>query len=78
MLEEPDFLKKVMEQIACTLFNYQAAETPESDLLGIHEILAMTPAQQAEINLTLNPHQFLEYLLFSVKGVYSKKARAET
>ena len=79
MLEEPDFLKRVKEQIACTLFNYQAAETPESNLLDIHEILAMTPAQQAEINLTLNPHQFLEYLLFSIKGVarkYGQKRKA--
>ena len=39
----------------------------------------MTPAQQAEINITLNPHQFLEYLLFSIKGVarkYGQKRKA--
>ena len=72
MLEKPDFLKKVREQIAYTLLNYQAAETPESILLNIHQILDMTPAQQAEIKITLNPHQFLEYLLFSIKGVARK------
>ena len=78
MLDEPDFLTKVKEQIAGTLFNYQALETPESNPLDIHEILSMTPAQQAEINMSLNPHQFLEFLLFSIKGVarkYGKKRK---
>ena len=30
-LEEPEFLTKVKEQIACTLYNYQALETPDSN-----------------------------------------------
>ena len=39
----------------------------------------MTPAQQAEIPLSINPHQFLEFLLFSIKGVarrYGKDKKA--
>ena len=62
MLSETDFLRKVREQIAWTLSEYQDTATPETPPLSVHEILCMTPAQQSDIQLTINPHQFLEFL----------------
>ena len=75
MLSEADFLRKVREQIAWTLSEYQDTATHETPPLSVHEILCMTPAQQSEINLTINPHQFLEFLLFSIKGVARKHGK---
>ena len=69
MLDETDFCKKVRERIARTLFEYQLPETPLDTPLEFQTILEMNPAQQSEINMSLNPHQFLEYLLFSIKGL---------
>ena len=75
MLNEADFLRKVREQIAWTLSEYQDTATPETPPLSVHEILCMTPAQQSDIQLTINPHQFLEFLLFSIKGVARKHGK---
>ena len=75
MLSEADFLRKVREQIAWTLSEYQDTATPETPTLSVHEILCMTPAQQSDIQLTINPHQFLEFLLFSIKGVARKHGK---
>ena len=79
MLEEPEFINMVREQIAFVLMEYQALETPESTPLTTRQIYMMTPMQQAEIPLSINPHQFLEFLLFAIKGVarkYGKKKKA--
>ena len=75
MLNEADFLRKVREQIAWTLSEYQDTATPETPPLSVHEILCLTPAQQSDIQLTINPHQFLEFLLFSIKGVARKHGK---
>ena len=69
MLDELDFCKKVRDTIARVLFDYQQREDPTKDPLTMNDILLMTPLQQAEIPMTLNPHQLLEFLLFSIKGV---------
>ena len=69
MLDETDFCKKVRERIARTLFDYQLPETPLDNPLEFQNILDMNPAQQSAIKMSLNPHQFLEYLLFSIKGL---------
>ena len=41
----------------------------ETEPHTLRAILFMNPTQQANIKLSINPHQFLEYLLFSIKGV---------
>ena len=69
MLSDSDFLRKVREQIACVLFEHQDLETPESSPHTALEIFGMNPLQQSAIPLTINPHQFLEFLLFAIKGV---------
>ena len=90
MLDELDFCKKVRDTIARVLFDYQMPDDPEKTPLEFNEILLMTPAQQSEISMSLNPHQLLEYLLFAIKGVarrygqqkktdlMSRKGRIET
>ena len=69
MLEEPEYLDKVRDQIAWTLYEYQRLLSPESIPITFSEIKAMTPEEQSNIELSINPHQFLEYLLFAIKGV---------
>ena len=69
MLNDNDFREKVDEQIAWVLHEYQLPETPETEPHTLRAILFMNPTQQANIKLSINPHQFLEYLLFSIKGV---------
>ena len=69
MLEEPEYLDKVRDQIAWTVYEYQRLISPESIPIPFTEIKAMTPTQQSEIELNINPHQFLEYLLFAIKGL---------
>ena len=69
MLNDNDFREKVDEQIAWVLHEYQLPETPETEPHTLRAILFMNPTQQSNIKLSINPHQFLEYLLFSIKGV---------
>ena len=69
MLNDNDFREKVVEQIARVLHEYQLPETPETEPHTLRAILFMNPTQQSNIKLSINPHQFLEYLLFSIKGV---------
>ena len=69
MLEEPEYLDKVRDQIAWTVYEYQRLISPESIPIPFTEIKAMSPTQQSEIELNINPHQFLEYLLFAIKGL---------
>ena len=69
MLNESDFCKKVRERIARILHEYQLPESPEDEPLEIFEIRGMNPEQQASLKMSLNPHQLLEFLLFSIKGV---------
>ena len=76
MLEEPDFIIKVREQIAWTLYEYQKLETPQSVPLSFREISCMSPEEQFKIELSINPHQFIEFLLFSIKGVARKYGQA--
>ena len=79
MLEESEFINMVREQIAFVLSEYQLLDAPDSVPLTVREVLFMTPAQQAEIPLGINPHQFLEFLLFAIKGVarrYGKRKKA--
>ena len=66
MLAEEDFCKKVRERIARILHEYQLPESPEDEPLEIHGILSMNPEQQASLKMTLNPHQLLEFILFSI------------
>ena len=69
MLDEPEYLDKVRDQIAWTLYEYQSLETPDSIPIPLSELKAMTPEDQSKLDLNINPHQFLEFLLFSIKGI---------
>ena len=69
MLDELDFCKKVRDTIARVLYDYQMPDDPEKTPLEFNEILLMTPAQQSEIKMSLNPHQLLEFMLFNIKGM---------
>ena len=70
MLDDQEFLKKVDDQIARIVYEYQEPVRPEvPNTYDLREILYMTPAQRAAVPSSLNPHQFLEFLLFSIKGV---------
>ena len=69
MLDEPEYLDKVRDQIAWTLYEYQRLVSPDSIPIPYSEIKAMTPEEQSKLDLSINPHQFLEFLLFSIKGL---------
>ena len=69
MLNESDFCKKVRERIARILHEYQLPENPGDEPLDLGEIFLMPPAQQSALRMSLNPHQLLEFILFSIKGV---------
>ena len=69
MLDDQDFCKKVRDTIARILYEYQSLDDPGAEPIEMNEILLMTPEQQSELKMSINPHQFLEFLLFSIKGV---------
>ena len=69
MLDDLDFCKKVRDTIARVLYDYQLLDDPEKEPIELNEILLMTPLQQSEIKTSLNPHQLLEFLLFTIKGM---------
>ena len=68
MLKDLAFLEKVDEQIVWTIWTYQEPAA-DSDPLMLQEISLLSKDERAAIPLSINPHQFLEYLLFSIKGV---------
>ena len=79
MLNEHDFCKKVKEHIARILHEYQLPANPGDEPLDLGDIFLMTPAQQAALPMSLNPHQLLEFILFSIQGVawgYGKVRKA--
>ena len=70
MLDDQEFLKKVDDQIARIVYEYQEPATPEvPEPYDLRDILYMTPAERASVPNSLNPHQLLEFILFSIKGV---------
>ena len=70
MLNDQEFLKKVDDQIARIVYEYQEPVTPEvPEPYDLRDILYMTPAERASVPNSLNPHQLLEFILFSIKGV---------
>ena len=79
MLNELDFCKKVKERIARILYEYHLPANPGDEPLELGDIFLMTPAQQAALPMSLNPHQLLEFILFSIQGVargYGKMRKA--
>ena len=68
MLKDLAFIQKVDEQIAWNIWQYQepAADT---EPLTLREISLLSKEEKAQVPLNINPHQFLEYTLFSIKGV---------
>ena len=68
MLKDLAFLQKVDEQIIWNIWQYQEP-LADSEPLSLHEISLLTKSERASVPLNINPHQFLEYTLFSIKGV---------
>ena len=67
LLEEPEYIDTVKSIIIRVTHDYQAVK-PGKPLLSKAEIQAMTEEERGKIEMSLNPHQFLEFLLFSIKG----------
>ena len=66
MLKDLAFIQKVDEQIVWNIWQYQepAADT---EPLTLREISLLTREERTEVPLNINPHQFLEYTLFSIR-----------
>ena len=68
MLKDAAFLRKVDDQIAWDIWTYQEPAA-DAEPLELKEISMMSKDERASVPLNINPHQFLEFLLFSIKGV---------
>ena len=68
MLKDLAFLQKVDEQIIWNIWQYQDPPA-DSEPLTLCEISLLSKSERAKVPLNINPHQFLEYTLFSIKGV---------
>ena len=67
LLDEPEYIDMVNSTIIRVVHDYQAIK-PGVALLSKPQIRAMTPEERGKIDMSLNAHQFLEFLLFSIKG----------
>ena len=71
LLNEQDYIDTVNSIIVRVTHDYQSAR-PGVPILTKPEIQAMTDEERGKIQMSLNPHQYLEFLLFSIKGATRK------
>ena len=67
LLDEPEYMDLVQSTIIRVTHDYQAVK-PGTEILTKAQIQNLSPEERGKIEMALNPHQFLEFLMFSIKG----------
>ena len=71
LLDDLEYVDLVHNTIIKVIHTYQSVRPGEKPLSKA-QIEGLPPEERGYIKMTLNPHQFLEFLLFSIKGVTRK------
>ena len=67
LLNENEYVAMVQNTIVRVMHDYQVMNK-EGEVLSKAQIKALSPEEKERLKMTLNPHQFLEFLLFTIKG----------
>ena len=67
LLNESEYVEMVQNTIVRVMHDYQEMDK-EGSFLSKSQIKALSPEEKERLKMTLNPHQFLEFLLFTIKG----------
>ena len=67
LLNENEYVEMVQNTIVRVMHDYQVMNK-EGEVLSKAQIKALSPEEKERLKMTLNPHQFLEFLLFTIKG----------
>ena len=67
LLNEVEYVDLVQNTIIRVMHDYQSVK-PGEDILSKAQIKALSPEARERLEMTLNPHQFLEFLMFTIKG----------
>ena len=67
LLDEPEYMDLVQSTIIRVMQEQQAVKAG-GEILSKSQIKALNPTERGKLDMALNPHQFLEFLMFSIKG----------
>ena len=71
LLDDPVYVDLVHNTIIKVILSYQSVE-PGREILSRSQIEALTPEERSNIEMSLNPHQLLEYMMFRIQCVTRK------
>ena len=67
LLDETEYVELVHNTIIRVMHDHQVVK-PGVDILSKSQIKALSPEERGKLEMALNPHQFLEFLMFTIKG----------
>ena len=65
-LDDPVYVDLVHNTIIKVILSYQSVE-PGREILSRSQIEALSPEERSNVKMSLNPHQFLEFLMYRIQ-----------
>ena len=66
LLDDPVYVDLVHNTIIKVIVSYQSVE-PGREILSRSQIEALSPEERSNVKMSLNPHQFLEFLMYRIQ-----------